>query len=57
MFPESGCEPTLKHHVMQGNALPNCAIWTEVFVGKKIIIIYSNIYHCSLTQQQILMTS
>ena len=25
--------------------------------GQKIIIMHSNIYHCSLTQQQILMTS
>lgn len=52
-----GFEPTLTRSEMQGNALTNCATLTEVSVGKKIIIMYCNIYHCSLTQQQILMTS
>ena len=57
MFPGLGFEPTLTRPNLQGNALTNCATLTKVSVGKKIIIMYCNIYHCSLTQQQILMTS
>ena len=45
MFPELGVEPTLTHPDLLGNALTNCATLTKVSVGKKIIIIYCNIYH------------
>ena len=41
----------------EGGELQNLHLQILSNIGKKIIIIYSNIYHSALTQQQILMTS
>ena len=38
-----GFEPTLTHVDLQGIALTNCPTYTNVFVCKKIIIMYSNL--------------
>ena len=51
-----GFEPTLMHPELTGDMLTNCATWIKVPVGRNIIIMYSEIYHCLLTQQQTLMT-
>ena len=47
MFPGMGFEPKLARPKLQGNTLTNCTM----SMGKKVFIMYSNIYHCSLNNK------